>query len=105
MTKAGYGLGSSLTFLLVLNFGAIVGAIVGGQLGDKYDLRKTIIAFFSIAAISLAFLGLLNTFGLKDSQFTLYLLIFIAGATVIGTQILNYAFVAQNYPVVRMTAG
>ena len=105
MTKAGYGLGSALTFLLVLNFGGIIGAVSGGQLGDKYNLRKTIIAFFSIAALSLVFLGLLNTMGLKDSTFMLYFLIGVAGATVIGTQILTYALVAQYYPAVIRTTG
>lgn len=98
MTKAGYPLGSSLIFLLALNFGGMVGAIWGGKLGDKFHLKKVLIIFLSIAAISLFLLGF------KGNSFTLYLLITIAGATTIGTQILLYTYVAQFYPMdVRST--
>ena len=99
MTKAGYELGSSLTFLLVLNFGAMIGAIGGGWLGDKYNLKTVLISFFAVAAISLSLLGF------KSSTFVLYILIAIAGATTIGTQILCYAYVAQFYPINIRSSG
>src|SRR5258706_7602888 len=35
MAGAGYSLGSALTFVLVLNFGATVGAIGGGLVADR----------------------------------------------------------------------
>src|SRR5205823_2648628 len=35
MAMAGYSLGSALTFVIVFNVGAIVGAVAGGWLGDK----------------------------------------------------------------------
>jgi AAHS family benzoate transporter-like MFS transporter len=92
MIKAGYELGSSLMFLLVLNFGAIFGAVGGGWLADKFNLKKVITIFFSIAAVSIGFLGL------KSHVVTLNLLVAVAGATTIGTQILLYAYVAQFYP-------
>ena len=98
MTKAGYPLGSSLMFLLALNFGGMVGAIGGGKLGDKFHLKKVLIVFLSLAAVSLFLLGF------KGNSFTLYLLVAIAGATTIGTQILLYTYVAQFYPMdVRST--
>ncbi len=99
MNQAGYPLGSSLSFLLALNVGAMVGAIGGGWLGDKFHLRKVLIIFLSLAAISLSLLGF------KSNTFVLYLLIGMAGATTIGTQILLYAYVAQFYPMDIRSTG
>ena len=99
MNKAGYELGSSLTFLLVLNFGAMIGAVGGGWLGDKFNLKTVLISFFAVAAISLSLLGF------KNSTLVLYILIAIAGATTIGTQILCYAYVAQFYPINIRSSG
>lgn len=99
MIGAGYPLGSSLTFLLVLNFGIMIGAIVGGWLGDKFHLRKVIITYFSIAVAALCLLGF------KSEPLVLYILIAIAGATTSGTQILLYAYVAQFYPMDSRSTG
>ncbi len=99
MTKAGYGLGSSLAFLLVLNFGAIFGAVGGALVGDRLHLKRVIVAFFVVAAISIALLGFRNSTGV------LYVLVAIAGATTIGTQILLYAYVAQFYPLAIRSTG
>lgn len=84
MANAGYSLGSSLSFLLALNFGGMAGAILGGWLGDRYNLVKVKVAFFIAAALSISLLGV------NSPMPVLYLLIFIAGATTIGTQILLY---------------
>lgn len=99
MTKAGYPLGSSISFLLVLNLGAMIGAILGGWLGDRFHLRRVIFFYFTVAAISLFLLGF------KGSTLSLYLLIAVAGATIIGTQILLYAYVAQFYPTEIRSTG
>lgn len=99
MNSAGYGLGSSLSFLLVLNVGAIFGAIGGGWLGDRLQLRPVLIGFFVTAAVSIALLGF------KSPLPVLYGLIAVAGATTIGTQILAYAFVAQFYPTDMRSTG
>ena len=99
MTKAGYGLGSSLSFLLVLNFGAIFGAVGGGWLGDKFNMPRVLVTFCAIAAASLCLLGF------KSSTGVLYTLIAIAGATTIGTQILLYALGAQFYSMSIRSTG
>lgn len=99
MANAGYSLGSSLSFLLALNFGGMAGAILGGWLGDRYNLVKVKVAFFIAAALSISLLGL------NSPMPVLYLLIFIAGATTIGTQILLYAGAAQLYGLSVRSTG
>jgi AAHS family benzoate transporter-like MFS transporter len=91
MASAGYSLGSSLSFLVALNFGGMAGAILGGWLGDRLNLVKVVIGFFLAAALSISLLGI------NSPTPILYLLIFVAGATTIGTQILLYAGTAQLY--------
>jgi len=99
MANAGYSLGSSLSFLLALNFGGMAGAILGGWLGDRYNLVKVKAAFFMAAALSISLLGV------NSPMPVLYLLIFIAGATTIGTQILLYAGAAQMYGLSVRSTG
>ena len=99
MASAGYSLGSSLSFLLALNFGGMAGAILGGWLGDRFNLGKVMVAFFVAAAVSISLLGF------KSPTPLLYGLIFIAGATTIGTQILLYAGAAQFYGLSIRSTG
>lgn len=99
MAGAGYSLGSSLSFLLALNFGGMAGAIVGGWLGDRLNLVKVMIGFFLTSAVSISLLGI------NSPMPVLYLLIFVAGATTIGTQILLYAGAAQLYGLSIRSTG
>lgn len=99
MAGAGYSLGSSLSFLLALNFGGMAGAIAGGWLGDRFSLSKVVLAFFAVGTVAIALLGF------NSPMPVLYLLIFIAGATTIGTQILLYANTAQFYPLAMRSTG
>jgi len=99
MNAAGYGLNSSLAFLLVLNFGAIFGAIGGGWLGDRIGIGRVLLLFFVMGALSLSLLAL------KSPLVVLYLLIGIAGASTIGTQILANACTVQYYPAHIRSTG
>lgn len=101
MVKAGYDLKNSLQFLLVLNLGAVFGAIGGGWVADRLHLRRVLTLFFVIAALSIGSLGFLP----KENQALLYLVIAIAGATTIGSQILLYAYVAQYYQLAIRSTG
>ncbi|WP_445402124.1 MFS transporter [Zobellella sp. An-6] len=99
MSMAGYALGSSLMSLMVLNIGAIVGAVGGGWLADRFSLRSVLVTFFMLASVSLVLLGY------PHPMWLLYSLMAVAGATTIGSQILLYAYVAQFYPAsIRSTA-
>lgn len=99
MANAGYSLGSSLSFLLALNLGSVFGAIGGGWLGDRMNLPRVLVVFFVIASVSISLLGF------KSPTPVLYLLIAVAGATTIGTQILLYACAAQFYGLSIRSTG
>jgi len=92
MNAAGYPLHSSILFLLVLNIGAIFGAIGGGWLSDRWKPKKVLLLFFILATISIFLLGF------KTNIFLLYLLVAIAGASTVGTQIISNAYTSQYYP-------
>lgn len=99
MSMAGYALSSSLMFLMVLNIGAIIGAVGGGWLADRFSLRSVLVSFFILGSVSLTMLGY------ENPMWFLYTLMGIAGATTIGSQILLYAYVAQYYPTSIRSTG
>ena len=99
MFSAGYALSSSLSFMIVLNIGAIIGTLILGGLADKFGVKKVLVPMFIMAAVSLTLLGF------KSNMITLYLLVLIAGACTMGAQNISYAFVSQYYPsLMRSTA-
>jgi AAHS family benzoate transporter-like MFS transporter len=97
MAMAGYSLGSALNYLLAYNAGAIVGAVGGGWLADRFDIKRVCVAFFAVAAISLALLG----YGAQP----LSLVVAAVGASTLGTQILLYAYAGQFYPTAMRSTG
>lgn len=99
MASAGYSLGSALTFVLVLNAGAIVGAVGGGWLADRFQIRKVLIGMYALAAVSITLLGI------RMPQELLFIVVALAGASTIGTQIVTYAYVGQYYPMAIRSTG
>lgn len=90
---------SGLMFLLVLNVGAIFGAIFGGRLADTFGSKIVLIVFFLAASISLTLLGIIQNITI------LYILVAVAGATTIGTQIVMNSYISQYYPVEMRSSG
>lgn len=74
MMQAGYDLKSSLTFIAVMQIGAIVGTIVFGRLVDKLGFKKVLVPLFFCGAIALSLIGFTN------SPFIAYALISVIGA-------------------------
>jgi len=99
MASAGYGLGSALTFVLVLNFGAIVGAIGGGWLADRFHIKYVLASMYLLAAVSITLLGF------KAPTEILLVLVGLAGASTIGTQIVSLAYAGQFYPMAVRGTG
>ncbi|RLL46582.1 MFS transporter [Oceanobacillus piezotolerans] len=99
MIEAGYGLNSSLAFLMVLQGGSIIGTILIARLSMKYDFRIMLALLYAIGGIAITLLG----FG--GNSMYIYLLVGIAGASSIGAQHLIQAYVSQYYPpAIRSTA-
>src|SRR3954469_10446158 len=99
MTEAGFPLGSSLSFLLALNVGATVGAILMGWLADRWGVGRALILFFIIATISITSLGF------ATNMVLLYVMVAIAGAATVGKQNLTHSYTSQFYPItMRSTA-
>lgn len=92
MRSAGFALGSSLAFLLVLNLGAIVGAISASFVADRVGVQKVVTASFLIACVAIFLISLNLPAGL------LFLLVAVAGLGSVGTQILVGGFCATHYP-------
>jgi AAHS family benzoate transporter-like MFS transporter len=99
MASAGYSLGSALTFVLTLNFGAMLGAIGGGWLADRFHIKWVLFSMYVLAAVSITLLGV------KMPTEMLFLVVGLAGASTIGTQIVTYAYAGQFYPMAIRSTG
>jgi AAHS family benzoate transporter-like MFS transporter len=99
MAGAGYSLGSALTFVLVLNVGAIVVAVGGGWLADRFHIKRVLAAMYALAAVSITLLGVPMPTEL------LFVVVGLAGASTIGTQIVANAYTGQFYPMAIRSTG
>ncbi|MGM9490377.1 MFS transporter [Ideonella sp. YS5] len=99
MAGAGYSLGSALTFVLTLNFGAMIGAIGGGWLADRFNIKWVLFSMYVLAAVSITLLGV------PMPTEALFVVVGLAGASTIGTQIVTYAYAGQFYPMAIRSTG
>lgn len=99
MGQHGYGKTYSLTFLLALNAGAVVGGLVASRSADRFGPRAVVATTFVIAAVSLILLTL--DFPLP----VLLIAVAFAGVGSLGTQVLVYGFVSNYYPTPARAAG
>jgi AAHS family benzoate transporter-like MFS transporter len=99
MASAGYSLGSALNFVLALNFGAIIGAVGGGWLADRFHIKYVLAGMYALAAVSITLLGY------KMPTAALFIVVGLAGASTIGTQIVANAYTGQFYPMAIRGTG
>ena len=99
MAMAGFSLGSALNFVIVFNLGAIAGALGGGWLGDRLNIKRVLVSFYLVGAVSLALLAYTR------SPTLLYPMVFIVGASTLGTQLLAYAYAGDFYPSTIRATG
>jgi AAHS family benzoate transporter-like MFS transporter len=92
MVIAKYSLASSLTFLLTVNIGAVVGVLVSSRLADKFGPRPVTAVSFASSGIALVLMGT----GLMPLP-VMYLLVGIVGFGSVGAQILVNGFVATYF--------
>ncbi|MFW0873047.1 MFS transporter [Rhodococcoides corynebacterioides] len=99
MRQSGYSLGSSLSFLLVLNAGAIVGALVASRAADRFGSRPVTMASFFLAV--LAILSLSAGLPLAGAL----AVVAVAGLGTVGTQILVNGYVATYFAETERTTA
>ncbi|ALV43665.1 hypothetical protein AU252_22885 [Pseudarthrobacter sulfonivorans] len=92
MRQAGFNLGDSLTFLLVLNAGAIVGSVSASVIADRIGIKKVVTASFVLAFVAILMLTL------QLPLAALLVIVAFAGLGSVGTQILVGGYCATHYP-------
>jgi AAHS family benzoate transporter-like MFS transporter len=99
MALSGYSLGSALSFVIALNVGAIIGAVGGGWLADKFRIKWVLVAMYALGGV------LLYMMTLQASTEVRYLVIGAVGACTTGAQLLAYAYCGQFYPMSIRSTG
>lgn len=99
MEGYGYGTTYSLSFLLFLNGGAVIGCLLGSRVADKIGPKRVVTGTFILAAITLSLMTVEFPFMM------LLALISIAGVGTLGTQVLIYGFVSTYYTTNARSAG
>ena len=99
MRQSGYSLGSSLSFLLVLNLGAIVGALAASRAADRFGSKPVTVTSFLLAVVAILALGT----GLPVSA--AMAVVAVAGLGTVGTQILVNGYVATYFGENERTAA
>ncbi len=98
MREAGFNLGSSAFFLVVLNIGTGFGLFTSSYLADRFNPRMIAIIWFSFSAIFLSLMRF-NVPGL------IFVIVAIAGFFAMNAQVIIYALCATTFPVrLRATA-
>jgi AAHS family benzoate transporter-like MFS transporter len=99
MLRAGFNAKGSLAFLLVLNGGAVVGALTGSRVADRFGPKLVTAAFLLTGAVFIAALIIPVPLGV------LLAFVALAGLGTSGTQILLFGFVANYYRTNVRAAG
>ena len=99
MQNAGFELGPAMWTLVILNAGGLFGSIAGGWIAGRTSYRKSLVGYFALAIVSLVPLSI------KPNAFMLNVLLFTAGAAVIGILAIIHAFAVEFYPVHIRSTG
>jgi AAHS family benzoate transporter-like MFS transporter len=91
MLRAGFNAKGSLSFLLVLNGGSLLGALAASRAADRFGPKPVVAGCFAIGAASLV----LVTLGFPVAA--LLAVVAVVGLGTSGTQTLIYGFVANYY--------
>jgi len=91
MLRAGFNAKGSLSFLLVLNGGAVIGAVLGSRVADRFGPKLVVAGCFAIGAVAIGLLTLDLPLAVRLAA------VAIVGLGTSGTQTLIYGFVANYY--------
>jgi AAHS family benzoate transporter-like MFS transporter len=99
MLRAGFDARGSLSFLMVLNGGAVGGALMGSKIADRFGAKLVVAACFALGVLAI----LLLTAGF--SLGVLLAIVAVVGLGTSGTQTLIYGLVANFYRTNVRSAG
>ena len=99
MLRAGFDARGSLSFLMVLNGGAVAGALLGSKVADRFGAKLVVAACFALGAFAI----LLLTAGFPVG--VLLAVVALVGLGTSGTQTLIYGLVANFYRTNVRSAG
>ncbi|OLR92456.1 MFS transporter [Actinokineospora bangkokensis] len=99
MGRAGFGTSASLVLLLVLNGGAIAGALLAAPLSERFGPRRVVACCFALGALGLLALGT------APPAAAVVVLVAVVGLGTTGTQILVIGLAAAAFPTAVRGAG
>ncbi|MFD7713923.1 MFS transporter [Streptomyces sp. NPDC059785] len=88
MRGAGYELGSSLSFVVVINLGGIAGMLIAGRFSDRFGALRVATIWFAATAAGVYLLGVHMPLALT------YVVVFLTGLFLFSAQAMIYAAVA-----------
>lgn len=91
MLRAGFNAKGSVSFLLVLNGGAVIGALLGSRVADRFGPKIVVAGCFAIGAAAIVLLTLDLPLAVRLAA------VAVVGLGTSGTQTLIYGFVANYY--------
>ncbi|MFF0013163.1 MFS transporter [Streptomyces sp. NPDC005374] len=92
MRRAGYSSGSALGFLLMFNFGAVVGQLLISLAADRIGSKPIIVTTCLLAAAAVVLLSL------RLPTAVLYGAVALGGVGAMGTQTFLLAYISKYYP-------
>ena len=91
MGKSGFNAKGSLQFLLILNGGAVIGALLASKVADRFGAKSVVVSCFAIGAVAI----FLMTMGFPVAG--LLAIVAVVGLGTSGTQVLIYGLVSNYY--------
>ncbi|MEX3954151.1 MFS transporter [Paraburkholderia sp. EG287B] len=99
MAMSGYSLGSALNFVIVMNIGAIIGAIAGGWLSDRLNIKWVLVTMYVLGS------GFLCLMTVTTSTALLFVIMGAIGICTVGAQIVAYVYCGLFYPTAIRATG
>jgi AAHS family benzoate transporter-like MFS transporter len=91
MSQSGFNTKGSLQFLLILNGGAVLGALLASKVADRFGAKSVVVACFAIGAAAI----FMMTMGFPVAG--LLAIVAVVGLGTSGTQVLIYGLVSNYY--------
>ncbi|MFJ2772163.1 MFS transporter [Streptomyces sp. NPDC087300] len=99
MRASGYSLSSSVTFLMVINAGGIVGMLVAGRTADRFGAVKVSAVWFLLTACGAFLLKAHLPLGVA------YAVVFVTGIWLFSAQVMVYAAAPSVYTPAQRATG